>query len=747
VDWVDDALFMGPHYSRYQPLFDQIDNYLINNNEIKTVYLAGHSLGGQMAMRYLKDHPNAGGIEYLAVTFEGANKGNDSSGDDRYTNFEMRGDVVPDLMFHNYGDTIHLEYEVDGLESWNPKTSIPIVGNVHTRETIEGSINENDSHLGSVFDALARIGYTAGDARIYVDTNANGIIETHSQSPYGVKTIDAGLDYFTLFFGSLGVIGIEETRQYVSNVAYNDGAEYFSTGYNFTTSYDFESGGTLVINPIEKVVDNTFVSDDLAVHTIIVKGEFGVDEDINITGSPGTHNITGNAGDNILDISASDVASTGIRFVAGGAGNDKLVGSNGNDILFGDDYYDRFQSLSLPFLSGGLIFDRSYVENSVFTDLIDLINFGYTDEIVGGGGDDIIAGGAGNDLMSGGTGNDVYLVENSGDIIIENVGEGLDSAVVFSRFIGDQIEAINAFDNVENIIIADAIGEVNISVVSDKDDDTDRVIIGNSDVNVLVGGAGDDLLVGGSNLDILIGGDGSDILYGGQYKEIANTLVNPLDSSIVGYINEFADEGATDDVDVSLLIGGQGSDLMIGGYAGADGVDKDGDNDFFFIDVNSNNNVGNEDLIQNFYVASALTDISAEDYLVFSAAQLNLTLSELSGFSRKSIDSTTESAIWDDSVTNEDLNAYVVPFFGFEHFIKVDGIDKYSPESSFTQDEDFAFVLDHSNGDLYFDRNGDKDVGDQYLVANISTFDLAESGGLDDMNGNQILILEDFDLV
>ncbi|TPU71863.1 Ig family protein, partial [Acinetobacter baumannii] len=49
--------------------------------------------------------------------------------------------------------------------------------------------------------------------------------------------------------------------------------------------------------------------------------------------------------------------------------------------------------------------------------------------LTGGAGDDYLNGGGGADKLLGGTGNDSYVIDNTGDIVTENTGEGIDTVL------------------------------------------------------------------------------------------------------------------------------------------------------------------------------------------------------------------------------------------------------------------------------------------------------------------------------
>ena len=58
----------------------------------------------------------------------------------------------------------------------------------------------------------------------------------------------------------------------------------------------------------------------------------------------------------------------------------------------------------------------------------DSLTGGANDDLLSGlGGNDTLNGGIGADTMIGGLGNDTYVVDNAGDVVTENPGEGTDT--------------------------------------------------------------------------------------------------------------------------------------------------------------------------------------------------------------------------------------------------------------------------------------------------------------------------------
>jgi Ca2+-binding RTX toxin-like protein len=112
------------------------------------------------------------------------------------------------------------------------------------------------------------------------------------------------------------------------------------------------------------------------------------------------------------------------------------------------------------------------------------------DSLVGTAGADRLDGGAGSDTMRGGKGTDTYVVDNPGDVVIEQPGAGV-----------DRIESSVTYtlpDNVEQLTLT---GSADI-------DGT-----GNGRANTIVGNSGANLIDGGGGTDTLIGGAGDDAYF------------------------------------------------------------------------------------------------------------------------------------------------------------------------------------------------------------------------------------------
>jgi len=173
--------------------------------------------------------------------------------------------------------------------------------------------------------------------------------------------------------------------------------------------------------------------------------------------------------------------------LTGGAGNDTVQGGDGNDVLFGE--------------SG-------------------------TDSISGGAGNDTIYGGAGNDTTAGGTGDDTYLIEDSGDTIIELAGEGNDTVFVtagswVASGILETIYLYGAAVNVTGSAGNEAIVANNTGLGSAiNGNDGNDTIWGGAAADTLLGGAGNDVIRGGAGNDVLVGGAGIDQLVGGAGADL-----------------------------------------------------------------------------------------------------------------------------------------------------------------------------------------------------------------------------------
>ena len=269
-----------------------------------------------------------------------------------------------------------------------------------------------------------------------------------------------------------------------------------------------------------------------------------------LMGTAGSDVLTGGAGnDQLSGLVGNDTLNgqAGHDLLDGGVGADTMAGSTGNDTYVVDATGDVVTELvnegtdtvqsSITYVLGNNVENLTLTGSAAITGTGNalsnsLIGNSANNTLTGGVGNDRLDGGLGSDTMVGGTGDDTYVVNQTGDIVSENAGQGTDTVESSVSF------ALGS--NVENLILT---GLANINGTGSS---ADNALIGNSGHNSLSGGSGNDQADGADGNDTLSGGSGHDILRGG----------NGADS---------LDGGSGDD----QLIGGPGDDTMTGG-SGAD---------------------------------------------------------------------------------------------------------------------------------------------------------------------------------
>ncbi|MBE9100645.1 calcium-binding protein [Vacuolonema iberomarrocanum] len=263
-------------------------------------------------------------------------------------------------------------------------------------------------------------------------------------------------------------------------------------------------------------------------------------------------NGTGNARANVLQGNALNNVLSGL------GGNDNLFGAGGNDWLLGGDGNDVL---------------RGQAGN---------------DRLEGGNGNDRLYGNSGADEMIGGNGGDRYYLDDLGDTVIENAGEGRDTVVL-------QSAAFDGFvlpDHLEAIVIAESANVIAVTG-NNVNDNGGNYIQGNSLPNLITGGTGNDFLDGRGNADVMIGRAGDDRYQvdnaGDMVIEVLASEGNDSITASVSYdlpnnveslilLGTAALDATTSNNAGINLIGNNGANMLIGGD-GADNLEGNGDND------------------------------------------------------------------------------------------------------------------------------------------------------------------------
>jgi Ca2+-binding RTX toxin-like protein len=430
---------------------------------------------------------------------------------------------------------------------------------------------------------------------------------------------------FTLRFNGSSWVATERTSQIVPDVGAVGNPSSFGEDARGNL-YIVDFGGEIFkLTPIGASADQGDVLSGLAGNDML----FGGSGNDTLIGGPGADTMLGGAGSDTADYSSSPAGVT-VNLASGlGAGGDaqgdilggieNLIGSAQADTLTGDsnanvmtggagnDTYvvDRAGDMVIENAGEGtdtVLSTAHYalptnVENLTLLGAADLQGYGNSaaNTVTGNAGSNLLDGRGGADVMLGGAGNDVYFVDNAGDQVVENPGEGTDAVFSSAHF------ALSA--NVETLVLqggADLQGYGN---------DLANALYGNTGNNLLNGGAGADVMFGGLGNDTYFvdGGDGvienanegTDSVFSTTHYALSANVENLVlqgNADLQGYGNNLANAlyGNTGN---NILNGEGGADIMFGGAG----------NDAYFVDggdgVIENANEGNDTVFSTTHYA------------------------------------------------------------------------------------------------------------------------------------------------
>ena len=258
----------------------------------------------------------------------------------------------------------------------------------------------------------------------------------------------------------------------------------------------------------------------------------GGDGNDQLYGDQGNDNLTGGAGNDLLD------GGTGVDTMDGGTGNDNYVVDNAGDAITelatgGIDSVVSSVSYTLSLNVENLTLNgTAAIRGTGNAGNNSLIGNALRNTLIGGAGDDVLNGGTGADRLEGGTGDDTFYIDNAGDVVVENLGEGVDIVYASINY--------TLADNVENLILSGT------AALQGSGNALANSITGNALANTLNGGAGNDVLLGLGGADKLDGGQGADRMEGGTGND--TYVVDDAGDVVL----ELAGQGTLDTVQASI---------------------------------------------------------------------------------------------------------------------------------------------------------------------------------------------------
>jgi Ca2+-binding RTX toxin-like protein len=198
-----------------------------------------------------------------------------------------------------------------------------------------------------------------------------------------------------------------------------------------------------------------------------------------------------------------------------------------------------------------------------------MYGYGGNDTLNGGAGNDLLDGGTGADRLVGGTGNDIYVVDNVGDLVIENANEGMDTVQASISY------ALTA--NVEALTLTGT------TAINGTGNQLNNTLKGNSADNMLDGGAGADSMSGGTGNDTYVVDNAGDVVTenaAAGTDTVQAAISYMLGANVENLVLLASAANGTGNT-LNNVITGNASDNVLDGGAGNDTLDGRTGNDTF----------------------------------------------------------------------------------------------------------------------------------------------------------------------
>jgi Ca2+-binding RTX toxin-like protein len=530
--------------------------------------------------------PDANGVGYASFTFQvrddGATGGNNQNTDQSPNTITFNVTPVEDAAVANDDVATVAENDVVTINVLGNDNDVdgpaPAVATVNGAVLAAGQSTILTSGATVTYNANGTLTYDPNGAFDSLTDGSSGATNTSAVDTFAY-TVNGG-DAANVAVTVTGVAGAGDELE-------GDGGDNVITG---TNGDDTISGGAG-----EDTLSGGEGSDNLS---------GGADND-ELDGGAGADTIDGGDGDDVLRISGGTTsADTPSETVIGGTGIDTIV----------IDYSQQTGQVTLQVATqdgdgaGGFIdipdgtrrvtysgVERLDITTGGGDDIVrgfaldDTIRTGAGDDlIIAGAGNDLLDGGAGADEMRGGLGDDVFLVDDLGDAVVENGGEGTDEVrTTLTSF------SLAGLPNVENLTGAAPGGQT---------------LTGNNGSNVITGNAGADTLDGNGGADTLIGGDGNDI----YIVDSLDDVVTEAGTAAAGAADEVRTTLTTftipQQVELLTITGAPTGPLAITGNASDNIiVGSTGGADAFFLQQGGDDKAGGGEGDDIFYFGSQLS--------------------------------------------------------------------------------------------------------------------------------------------